>query len=92
MTILRRWGWLPLGFAVAAVLAASFATKRAWMIVGTYALFNALGTAHVLRITTPEPGDTPSGARFLSRSRTAVKVSFVLQLPLGLLLFMLEGL
>lgn len=72
--------WVVPGAVVAAVIIANVG-PTAGIIVGALAVGNLLGTTHVLRQAFP-------GAR----SSLALKLTFVLQIPIGTILLMLEGL
>ncbi len=79
-TLLRRW-WIASGLLVAALLASELGPAWAWFVVIGYAAANLLGTMMLLR----ELRDQTSGpGGFSERWQTVIKVAFVLQLPVGL--------
>ncbi len=95
VAFLRRHAWIPAGLAVAALIAAAFGTHHAWSLMTGYALINLIGTAYALGLNTDAGAgvDERSKKRDLFDQRLPVilKAGFVAQLPLGLLIVLLES-
>lgn len=87
---------MPIGLTIAALVAVTFGTQTAWILMMGYAVLNLLGTVHTLGIIKERPeGGTRSPATdaFIEqRGPVILKACFVAQLPLGLILVILDGL
>lgn len=71
---------------VAAVIAGALDSTLAWILVLTYAVLNLLGTLMVLaEVREQAPGRHPE------RWELAVRVAFVLQIPLGVVVLAVGG-
>ena len=84
-----RWGWLPLGLLTGSGLVAAFGSGRqAWAGVGLYVGANLVGTLILI-----QAGNETARRRDVEFVGLAdgARLSFIAQLPLGVLAALIEG-
>ena len=84
--LLQRW-WIAAGLLVAAMIAGALDSTVAWILLTVYVALNLVGTVMLVReVREQAPGRRPD------RWVHAIKLAYVIQLPIGVIVVVSGGL